>query len=754
MDRQGPVIGIQHTDWRRWVALALALLLAAPVIARETIVLQKSTTDTQARGADATLLQVTPTVNDVGNTLTVASATGANQHAILEFDLSRIPNVGIKQALLTLHVITPPVTAGNLTYGAYDVTNFWQANAVTWNTRVATTAWTAAGGDTAAAATATAKVNHTSTSVQFNITTDVENWYNGSTNYGTIIKDQAANDGAATIFGSKEAGNATSPELDVTFVQNVTGLTATPGNTSVTLNWNIPALIGTPVGTEKYTGVLILRRTGSPVDKASVPADTTSPALCSTVGSGTVVFSDTTGKTTFTDNATNNTCAAPGGAPVNGTTYFYKVFLRDSSNYYSAQDQVTSGSTYTEEISATPAATTAAQQNTQWIAATFATDLASPALDPGAVVGVGSQINLLFLINASTGLRQFVPVSVGGTIASRSPVIDASSSSTGQDIVYLTNEDGLIYAVNADTGVFDWIVNPIGSGVLSLQGGPAVQLKSVAGGANDLVFFGTRNAATTTGNQIFALNGDTGANASWSPITGAKGAVPNLDMISSTPLVDYANNAVWITSRSACGASQPSLWKINPSTGAILATEDLGDIDASPTLSFAGDALFVANNGDSGGTTCTAGNSTIYAINPTTGVTLASLATTDGAVVSYPIVLGNSPPYSVIYSGATAVHLLSINTSSATPTFVSVWNRTIANPSAPISSTGQQFVYVGSSDGKIHELALSTGADTKDAIVNTGATKGTVGDPSLDEVMSRIYVTTTDQRAYAFTIPF
>jgi len=754
MDRHGPVIGIQRADWRRWVALALALLLAAPVIARETIVLQKSGTDSQARGADATLLQATPTTNDVGNTLTVASATGASKRAILEFDLSRIPNVGIKQALLTLHVITPPVTLGNLTYGAYDVTNFWQANAVTWNTRVATTAWTAAGGDTAAAATATATVTSTSTSVQFNVTTDVENWYNGSTNYGTIIKDQAANDGASTIFGSKEASNATSPELDVTFVQNVTGLTATPGNASVTLNWNIPALIGTPVGTEKYTGVLILRRTSSPVDKTSVPTDTTSPALCSTVGTGTVVFSDSTGKTTFTDNATTDTCASPGGAPVNGTTYFYKVFLRDSSNYYSAQDQITNGSTFTEEISATPAATTAAQQNTQWIAATFATDLASPALDPGTVVGVGSQINLLFLINAPTGLRQFVPVSVGGIIASRSPVVDAASSSTGQDIVYLTDEDGLIYAVNADTGVFDWIVNPIGSGTLSLQGGPAVQLKSVAGGANDLVFFGTRNAATTTGNQIFALNGNTGANASWSPITGAKGTVPNLDMISSTPLIDYIHSAVWITSRSACATSQPSLWKINPSTGAILASEDLGDIDASPTLTFASDVLFVANNGDSGGTTCNAGNSTIYAINPTTGATLASFATTDGSVVSYPIVLGNSPPYSVVYSGATAVHLLTINTSSATPTFVSVWNTTIANPSAPISSTGQQFVYVGSSDGTIHELALSTGADTKDAVANTGPTKGTVGDPSLDEVLSRIYVTTTDQRAYAFTIPF
>jgi hypothetical protein len=63
-------------------------------------------------------------------------------------------------------------------------------------------------------------------------------------------------------------------------------------------------------------------------------------------------------------------------------------------------------------------------------------------------------------------------------------------------------------------------------------------------------------------------------------------------------------------------------------------------------------------------------------------------------------------------------------------------------------------VFVGSSDGTIHELNLTTGADVKDEVCNTGATKGTVGDPSIDEVMSRIYVTTTDQRAYAFTIPF
>src|ERR1700722_20307398 len=755
MYKEDPVIEFRRSRWRRWSGLVAILLIAAPVIARETIVLQKSGTDPQARGADATLKQASPNNNNVGNTISVESKTNAIQNAIIEFDLSRIPNVGIKQATLTLHVTTPP--AGSVTYGAYNVSDFWQSNAVTWNTRVATKAWTTAGGDAAGTATGTAALTAASTTAKFNITADVQGWYNGNPNYGTLIKDQATHDGFTTVFGAKAASNATSPELDVTFVQNVTGLTAPPGNGSVTLNWIIPAPIGTPVGGETYTGVVILRRTGSPVDKNSFPTDTVVPALCSTLGSGTVVFVDATGKTSFTDNATNDTCASPGGAPANGTTYFYKVFSHDSSNYYAYQP-IGSGSTYTQEISATPAATAAALQNTQWIAATFATDLASPSLVPGATVAMGSQTNLLFFINAVTGIRQFVPISLGGSIASRSPLIDSAFSSTGQSVDYVTDQDGLIYAIFTNTGVIDWVVNPIGTGTLSFQGGPAVQLKAIAGGANDQVFFGTRNAATTTGNQIFALNGNTGANAYWSPFTGpiatTNEGARNLDIINSPPLIDYVHSVVWITSRSACGTSQPSLWQINPTTGAVKGIANLGDIDASPSLTFSSDVLFVATVGDSGGGTCVAGNRPFFAIKPTTGATIASFVTTDGPIVSYPVVLGSAPPYTVIYSGATAVHALSIDTSRPTPVFAQVWNTTVANPSAPISSTGLQFVFVGSSDGKVHALMLTTGADIKDEVCNIGATKGTVGDPSIDEVMSRIYVTTTDQRAYAFIFPF
>ena len=88
MYKRYPVIEIRRKYRLRWVSFGLALLLAVPVIARETIVLQKSATDPQARGADATLSQANATTNNVGTTLTVSGVGGANDNAIVEFDLS------------------------------------------------------------------------------------------------------------------------------------------------------------------------------------------------------------------------------------------------------------------------------------------------------------------------------------------------------------------------------------------------------------------------------------------------------------------------------------------------------------------------------------------------------------------------------------------------------------------------------------------------------------------------------------------
>jgi hypothetical protein len=298
-----------------------------------------------------------------------------------------------------------------------------------------------------------------------------------------------------------------------------------------------------------------------------------------------------------------------------------------------------------------------------------------------------------------------------------------------------------------------WVVNPTGAATNAFQGGISLQLKSIAGGAsNDIAIVGTRNGATTTSNEIVALDGNTGA-TKWQTVGNAGGVVP-MDIINSTPLVDYVNGAVWVTSRSACAAAQPSLWKLNPNTGTVLKTANLGDIDASPVLSFASDVLFVAYNGNHlVGGVCTAGNGVLNAINPVSGATLASLNTGDGAIVDYPVVLGSSSPYTIIFSSATKVQAVTFT--KATNTFAAAWPAPVAInvPSAPISFTGSGFVFVGSNDGKIHELNAANGTDIKDVVANTGQ-PGFVGDPSLDLTLSRVYVSTTDQRAYGFAYPF
>jgi len=457
----------------------------------------------------------------------------------------------------------------------------------------------------------------------------------------------------------------------------------------------------------------------------------------------------------------NSTCPAfmadPGGPPQNGITYYYKLFVFDTAHNYSCQP-IANGTVFTEEISATPGATAAAQQNSVWIDATYATDLAAPSLFPNSVIMVASQTNLIFGLSPAYGLRKYPPVSIGGPIFSRSPVIDSGDSSLSDNVIYVADSDGLVYAVDTDTGQILWVVNPTGAGTNDFQGGLAVQLKSLSGGTytltHDLAVAGTRNGATTSTNEIVGIDGNTGATL-WQTIGNAGGVQP-MDIMDSTPLVDYVNQAVWVTSHANCGTTQPSLWKLNPNTGAVLLNEDLGDTDASPVLSFQSDVLLVATNGNSlVGGNCTAGNGVLYALNPSTGAALATFSPAAGAIVDYPVVLNSFLPYTVIFSGATAVHAVTLSKSGATYSFATAWAApvTIDVPSAPICYTGASLVFVGSNDGKIHELSLSTGADIKDEVANTGQ-PGFVGDPSLDVSLSRIYVSTTDQRAYGFAFPF
>ncbi len=730
----------RYGSWQKVLAVSLSLLMAAPLMARETIAIHS--TFAQVRAADATLDQGNPNTNSAAaTTLTVESDNrGNNQRAIVEFDLSSLPNVAIKQALLVMHATSSTIVGASRTYGAYPLASFFRESDVTWNTRVANLTWGAAGGDIGGTPTATATVGTitSSTPVPFNISADVQNWYNGTPNYGTLIRDQAEGNFASptTIFGSRDGTAANAPELDVTFLQNVTNIAAVPGNATVTVSWGYPTPIGTVNAGENYSGVLILRRANFPVDKASAPTDKQDPAMCATVGSGQVVFDNSSNATSFTDNSSD-----PCGAPTNDTTWFYKVFLRDQKNYYATQP-ITNGSVYTAEISATPSATSAGQQNSKWIAATFSTTLAAPSLFPGSIVMAGSQTNLSYGIDAVSGMRKYPPVSLGGPVTGRSPIIDSGDSSLAKNVMYVADNDGLVYGVATDTGQILWVVNPTTLTTNGFEGAPAVQLKSFSDGTftptHDLLVVGTRNGGSTTANRIVGIDGNTGATL-WQTI-GNAGGVAKMDIISSSPAVDYVNHAVWVTSRSAGAVAQPSLWKLNPNTGAVLLTASLGDTDTDPTLSVSSDLLFVANNAG-----------TIFAIDPVTAVTQASTPGGDGAIISFPVVIGNVSPYTIVFSGQTKVHALTYN--KATKTFSTLWSTAVSGPSAPIGFTGLGKIYVGSADGKIHELDLVTGVDGKQRTANTGQ-PGIVGDPALDVTLSRIYISTNDQRAYGFAFPF
>jgi PQQ-like domain len=778
-------------------ALAATLLLLAgvcPLGAREQVVIQKGTSgNTQLRAADS---WIDGTAGNQGTnhgasaTLQVQSRTNQAQRTVVLFDLSIVPNAGIKTATLTLNMVSAPSNAR--TYSANLVTSFWNEPDVTWLNRVATTPWGAAGGDFDNTVTVNAAIPTAVAPVSWNVTTMLQTWYNGTPNYGFLIKDNTEGGGTTrtTQFSSKEDATAANrPKLTLTFLQNVANLTATAGNNAITLNWAYPTPIPAAQGgsiLEPYAGVVILRRATAPVDKASFPADGAAPpALCSTVGTGEVVFVGTLANMSFTDNSTNNTCAGAGGAPANGTFYYYKVFTYDTKNHYSSNPAGLpaprdGGSVFTAEAGAmpNPPGTTEALL---WMIATHSAVQAAPGIEPGSQIDIGTDTNQLFALDSTTGAHVYPPVSLGGIITGRPPILDASITSIGKQVAYVAAQDNYVYAIDTTTGAILWLSDPNGSTTNLFQGGAAVQLKSLSGAAytfaNDLVVVGTRNGGTTSGNSILGLDGNAGT-VQWTH-NGTPGATTALDIISSTPTIDYTNNAIWLTSHANGGAGQPNLWRINPLNGAVIFSGNFNgiDIDSSPTLTFNADVLFVGTNGVTAPPASVI-DGRLYAINPKASSVAPVVSPAvqgavvafyddgnDGSVVGFPFVTTTVPPYTVIYTTNTKVHAVSFD--PTTNTFTRLWTTTIfAAPfptcnagvcslSAPVVAASVNMVYAGGSDGFLYELNLSTGALVKKVVVDTNY-PAVVGDPALDVTNQRVYVSTTtnDQRSYAIAIPF
>ena len=741
---------------KTWVlclmSFALLLGMTEPGLAREKKTVQKSSTDAQARGGDTWIGADVPTTNNgTVDPLDIQARSGNEHRALLLFDLSALPNVGVKAATLNLNVTS--IGHNNRVYEAHNVTSLWSELGATWNDRLGTTAWGAAGGDFNATPTSSFTISSSLPPVPFtmnyDITPDVQGWFTGSPNYGTLIKQSSTggNDTRGITATSRENSTvANRPGLAVTFLQQVSSLTAIAGNGNVALTWTNPSPITGSTVLEAYAGVLILRQKDKAVAANSVPADGTTYSQCNTIGSNNdvVVFVDASNATSFTD---NGVC----GGLTNDHEYFYKVFAVDTAHNYSTVCGTASSGTgacaanasaVAPEVAAVPSATT--QYQAAWVFNTLAASLAPPGLNPGTSIVTGSN-KLVFDINASTGVPITTPVSIGGTVAGRAAVIDSADSSIGHDVVYVPAQDDFVYAINSGTGAFDWIVSPAS---VPFVAGASVQLKAFSSVgytlAQDLVVAGTHNTATTNANQIFGLNANTGS-VIWTH-TGAPGPNTGLDIMSSEPMVDYVNNAIWVTSRSNGGTAQPSLWKLDPNLGTVLFSAKLGPIDYGPTLAPQSDVLFVSVNGGA-----------LTAIDPVTGATFGSVNPGDGGVKNSAAVATFSMPYTVVFTTNTQVWAYQFSCAT-TPclagggTFTKLWGGTaVNNPSTPLTFFGISKVYVGGGDGKIHELDVNTGVDGKQRLLNTSVT---VGDVGIDLVLNNVLASASDGRSYAYAIPF
>lgn len=732
----------------------VGLLASTNLSARERKALVSAAS--QKRGGDTQLDASAPATNfGTATTLNVAAkgSTGQASRAVVQFDFSSYPNIAVKQADMALTV----VTVGNKT-GSYEVhraTSLWLESGATWANRLATTAWTTAGGDFNATATAAVTINGSSAvpaTYTWGITADVQSWYGGTQNFGHLILENptAGNDVNGINFNSRDAAS-TPPTLTLTYLQQVANLRATAGNATVTLTWTNPTTLTGATSLEGYAGVLILRQVDKPVSATSVPADGSTFTACSTIGanSDVVVFVDNTNATSFTD---SGLC----GGLTNGHAYSYKVFAVDTAHNYSTECStatsgsgacLTNASAIVPEVVAVPSATASTQA--AWVFNTLATAPSAPGINPGTSTVTGSN-TLLYDINPQTGLQIVPPVSLGGAVSSRPTLIDSLDGSIAENVAYVPGQDNFVYAVNTDTGVLDWIVNPSNASFVASAG---LQAKLFSGAtytlAQDLVVAGTHNGATTSANQFVALNANTGATA-WT-VVGNSGTVPALDIVNAAPAIDYTHGAIWFASRSNGGTAQPSLWKLDPNTGSILFSAKLGPIDYSPTLAPNSDILFVSVNGGS-----------LLAIDPTSGATLASINPGDGGLKSSAAVATNTLPYTVVFSTSTKVWAYQF-ACVPTPnvclpglggTFNLIWGGTsITTPSAPLTYFPLTKVYVGGGDGKIHELDLATGVDGKQRVLNPTAGV-TVGDVSIDTTLSYVIAAATDGRVYAFTFPF
>jgi outer membrane protein assembly factor BamB len=492
---------------------------------------------------------------------------------------------------------------------------------------------------------------------------------------------------------------------------DVESLVALAGEGRTSLIWNNPS---------DHGGVLVLRAAGAEPDTRPIPGQRYRAG--ETLGNATVVYADALSAVSRIEDT----------SVTNGTGYVYRVFNHDDLHRYGVGNVPTSFG-----LKASPRTRGAGAP--LWCYTVGMSTLQQPITEAGA--GIFTAFNDTVIANRTTpttpatdGDERWRPVRLQGTIGGRFPVVPLRGLS-GQSLLVGTQE-GAMYALSAQTGAVLWRGDN-GQLLGRIQSFPVTQLHDFANTAykaahpnRDLVFFATRIDGNPTGNKVIALNGATGARV-WLYQPG------DLDMVSGGMLVDYTSNRLYVPARSN-GGTQASLRVLDTLTGQEVARLSLGDVEHSLVRIPATNQVLVT--GSSG---------------TVSGVGMTSLK------VEWSTQLPGLPTSFVRPHGrgfvaslqSGRVELYVLQTASGVTTATRSWSTAVPNPTGAFLyvKDGRSYVYVGGSDGKVHELDVTTGVDQKQVSLGTAQLIGT---PTVDSTSARLHVGTQDGRVCAYPVPF